>query len=165
MPVKKSPFATTTATIISVLLVFVLVAVISIVVSNAGKKHSPDNFITGIPTFPGTTTTSENLAVASCMADAKTVETAYFAYNATNTKSLGTESGITVGVPSTYAQGTDAKLLLKQDFLSAWPTSPYFAISLSTTSAGDVTIYSPPSSTVGTSYNYETSTTGCNSVS
>jgi prepilin-type N-terminal cleavage/methylation domain-containing protein len=112
---------------------------------------------------------------SACNSDAKTIITAVQAYNAaaaptdiTVEKTSGPGS-ITQGSPLTYdAAGTQASLLLgySPPYLNAWPTGGdgTYALSLSTTRAGDVMIYVPSTSTTGINYDTETSTTGCNKL-
>jgi hypothetical protein len=102
---------------------------------------------------------------AACNADAKTVETAEYAYDAEMSHPITTESGIVVGQPSTYALGKEARLLVNNDLLTSWPAhNDGYALSLSRTVVGDVSIYIPPTSTHPVSYDDETSSTGCNSL-
>ena len=107
----------------------------------------------------------------ACGADAKTVETAASALNALSTPSIGVEtvgpgSGeITVGDPSSYAHATQALRLIRGGFLTSWPTGPRgsYAISLSTTIPGNVTVYVPANSKrPGVDFEIETSSSGCN---
>ena len=101
---------------------------------------------------------------SACNADAKTVETATSAYNAQFTPSIGVETHITFGQPNTYGSGKSAKLLIQQQLLRMWPSASYgYAISLSTTIAGDVSVYVPANSTHPVDFESETSRTGCNS--
>jgi uncharacterized protein YpmB len=114
----------------------------------------------------------------ACNADAKTVETAVAAYDAyppSNCTSAtcvigketdGTAPGdIVPGDPSTYGTSTNAQLLVTNDDLNAWiGTNPYYSISLSTTFAGQVIVYVPATSQVGTIYDDQAATTGCNSL-
>ena len=108
---------------------------------------------------------------SACNSDAKTIITAVQAYNAndapTNIKVEATSGpgAIVVGTPSSYAAaGTQGSLLVTNGVLNSWPSNPNYAMSLSTTVAGDVTVYIPPTALSGTSYDTETSTTGCNSL-
>ncbi len=112
---------------------------------------------------------NSNARQTSCIADAKTVETAVGAFNAQLTPAIGVETtgtsagDITVGTPQTYPAGTQAQLLLTNNYLKSWPmyTNGY-AVSLSTTVAGDVSIYVPATSLSPTDYEHESSSTGCN---
>ena len=108
---------------------------------------------------------------SACFADAKTVETAVSAYNAQFTPGVGREvvgnnSGdIVKGVPSTYANGKQAQLLLGQGLVKTWPgTSNGYAISLSTTKPGNVSVYVPANSTTAMDFESQSSITGCNSI-
>jgi hypothetical protein len=96
----------------------------------------------------------------------------------------GTASGdITPGLDTTYSGGTQAQVLISNGNLNAWPSTANYSISLATggtiylndssstpatlvtAKAGEVILYSPPTSGSGTGqiYDDETSTTGCNS--
>jgi hypothetical protein len=88
--------------------------------------------------------------MVACESDAASVSTAVQAYNAQNSPNAiqwETTSGpgsITVGDPSTYGEGTQAKLLLASNYLNRWPSSSLYAISLATSKygqAGDVIVY------------------------
>ncbi len=110
-------------------------------------------------------------ASAACNADAKTIETAVGTYNAQFTPSIVTEQvgnyagQISPGNPSTYSTGTQAQLLIANGLLRSWPgASNGYSMSLSTTKAGDVTVYVPADNPVGTDFESETSTTGCNAL-
>lgn len=127
-----------------------------------------------------------NAKASACNANAKTIQTAVSAFDAyppSNCSGVtctigvevsGTAAGdITLGTPSTYSTGTQAEKLWNftgpsgyTQVLTTWPqtSSDGYALSLSTATAGDVEIYIPYTSAVGTSYNAETSSTGCNSL-
>ena len=114
-----------------------------------------------------------NAHQSACAADAKTVETAVGAYNAQFTPPIavevsGTAAGsVNPGTPASYSTATQAALLLggTSPLLKSWPTTQNgYAISLSTTVAGNVSIYIPPTSITPISFETETSTTGCNSA-
>ena len=149
-------------TITAAVLVLVLVILVSVVVSNSGSPH-------GNGGAHPTTSLNPILAgdvVSACKADANILQIAVSAYDAQEPTQIGDETGITVGDPATYSQGVQARKLLKGGlFLSKsyWPDSQYYSMSYSQTFPGDVTIYIPPTSTHGVSYDNETKTTGCNS--
>lgn len=113
-----------------------------------------------------------NAKASACNADAKTLVTAVQAYDAHDapvgitTEATTGPGAITPGDPSTYyAAGTQAALLLSTNYINAWPSSTNgYALSLSTTKAGDVSVYVPATSATAVSYNSETSTTGCNAL-
>ena len=75
-------------------------------------------------------------------------------------------SGISVGNPATYgASGTQAAQLVSSGNLNSWPSSTNsYAISLSTTQAGRVTIYTPANSTTGVDWSSQGTNGGCNSL-
>jgi hypothetical protein len=110
-----------------------------------------------------------NAKASACNADAKTLITAVQAYNAHDApigiqaESTVGPGSITPGTPSTYSgAGTQAALLLST-YLNAWPASSNgYALSLSTTTPGDVMVYIPATNPIGESYDNETSTTACN---
>jgi general secretion pathway protein G len=116
-----------------------------------------------------------NAKVSACNADAKTIQTAVYAYDANppsncticviGKETAGTAAGnITPGTASTYGTGTNAALLTANGFLNTWPSSSNgYSLSLSTSVAGDVTVYIG-TATSGTSYEGETSATGCNAL-
>ncbi len=75
---------------------------------------------------------------------------------------------ITLGTPSTYASaGTQAAKLIAGNYLRSWPagaSSSGYAISLSTTTAGNVTVYIPVTSASGVDFENQTSANGCNNA-
>ncbi len=108
----------------------------------------------------------------ACYNDATVIETAVRAYNVQSSSSqigvevLGGGPGqIVLGNPTTYANATQAHLLVSANLLRSWPAgsaSSGYAISMSTTTAGDVAIYIPPTSTsTGVDFESESATTGC----
>ena len=129
-----------------------------------------------------------NAKASACNADAKTIQTAVYAYDASppstctgatctiGTEVVGTAAGdINPGAvssttgPQTFSTGTQAALLLSSGVLKSWPsTTNGYALSLSATSAGDVSVYIPPTSVTPASYSNEsasgttTATAGCN---
>jgi hypothetical protein len=123
---------------------------------------------------------AQNFALAAeCNANEKTIQTAVGAYNADppfNCAGSGCEIGTEVvgsaagdvepGDVASYANGIEAMKLIENEDLTSWPTgtAPYYALSLSASAAGDVSIYVPATSAVPVSYNAETATTGCNSL-
>jgi hypothetical protein len=109
----------------------------------------------------------------ACNADARTIETAIGAYDAdppvSGLQSIGYESGITIGKPSSYSQGIMAQALLTSTTsgISAWPGNQYYAMALATAKPGypgQVIVFAPPTSTQGVVYDSETHTTGCNAL-
>ncbi len=80
--------------------------------------------------------------------------------------SVAPGGGFTAGTPSTYSSGTQAQLLLNAGLVKSWPGfANGYAISLSATKAGDVSIYVPATSTSPVDYETESSSTGCNNAS
>jgi hypothetical protein len=106
---------------------------------------------------------------SACNADAKTVEVAVQAFDADpptsgGVYSIGRETGTTLGDPATYAHGKYAEALLP-DYLTAWPNGGAdYAISLSTTTAGEVVLYVPATNPLGVEYDLESGSTGCNAL-
>ena len=109
---------------------------------------------------------------SACNADAKSIVTAVQVYNANDapvditTESTSGAGSITPGNPATYyAAGTQGGLLLSSGLITSWPsTNDGYSLSLSTTKAGDVTVYVPSNAAVGQSYDAEATTsvaTGC----
>ncbi len=97
---------------------------------------------------------------ATCVQDAQALETAIGVYESTNS-SIPVESGITPGRPSTYPLGTYARKLASFG-IANWPSGgSSFALSLSTSVAGDVEVYVPATSTHGVNFETESSSTGC----
>src|SRR5580658_4404445 len=123
----------------------------------------------GVPTTGGPSTSS-TLSVESaaertaCIQDADAIVTALGDYQLLNSVTLGREAGIVVGNPATYPDGHDAQDLLGSSFLSSWPQSSSFALSLSTETAGDVAVYVPATSRHPVLFNAETARTGCNAL-
>jgi hypothetical protein len=117
-------------------------------------------------TSPGTSTTSVATEAdrVACIADAKILETAIGAYDAASGYTVGVETNITPGLPSTYPSGTQATDLLSGSWLSSWPTSTSFSLSLSTTTAGEISVYVPANSTSAVPYLTEGPTQGCNAL-
>ncbi len=77
------------------------------------------------------------------------------------------EVGIVAGTPATYANGPVASKILG-GYLRSWPANNAttgYAISMSTTTAGNVMVYVPVTSAVGVDFESESSTTGCNTAS
>jgi general secretion pathway protein G len=115
---------------------------------------------------------SGNARASACANDAKTIITAVQSYNSTvapvsiKVEATSGPGSITPGNPATYAAaGTQAAILLAGNYLNAWPsTNNGYAISLSTTKAGDVMVYVPATSATGMSYDNETTSTGCNAL-
>jgi general secretion pathway protein G len=106
---------------------------------------------------------------ATCKSDAETILTAVKAYDAQQSTALAVEtsaSGFTLGTPSTYwASGTQGSLLISDGYIQQAPQSTNgWAMSLSTTTPGDVMIYVPATSATGVDYNSETTTNGCNAL-
>jgi general secretion pathway protein G len=111
--------------------------------------------------------------VSACDADAKTIVSAVQAYDAgtaptdITVETAGVAPGdIHPGNPATYAApGTQAALLVSNGYINAWPTSTNdYAMSLSTTQAGDVSVYFPATSAVPMSYDHQTAASGCNAL-
>ena len=72
-------------------------------------------------------------------------------------------AGFTAGTPATYATAVEAQLLLTSGVLRSWPgTSQGYAVSLSASKAGNITIYVPATNVTGVDFESETATTGCN---
>ncbi len=108
----------------------------------------------------------------ACNNDAITIETAVRAYNAqTTTSKIGVEvlgagpGQIVLGDPTSYGAATQAQLLVSNNYMRSWPaglSSSGYAMSMSTTTAGDVAIYIPPTTTsTGVDFESENTTTGC----
>ncbi len=106
------------------------------------------------------------LRVRACIADAKTVETAVGAYNfMQKTHPISKESGISFDRPDTFSHGREAQALLSNGLIRTWPAPTHgYAVSLSTTRAGDVSIYVPATSTTPVDFESESATTGCNAL-
>jgi hypothetical protein len=110
----------------------------------------------------------------ACLLDAKAIETAALIFDAQMSPAIAVErvgpraGQITFGDPSTYAQGAQAQRLLQQRILRTWPglqSAGRYALSLSTLRPGDVAIHIPAAAPgPGTDFEFETSTTGCNSL-
>ncbi len=110
----------------------------------------------------------------ACKTDAKIVETATSAVDATSTSAISVEkvgSGvgqITLGRPATYSLGTQAQRLLHSGYITSWPgdsNGGAYSVSLSTTVAGDVAVHVPANAPgPGVDFESETSTSGCNSL-
>jgi hypothetical protein len=121
---------------------------------------------------PTPTTAAGPRESAACNAGARTLETALYAYDADPPSAatgaaatIGVETHVTPGRPASYPTGTQATKLLTNGFLLGWPDhDASFALSLSTSSAGDVDVYIPADSPDGVSWNDETATTGCNAL-
>jgi prepilin-type N-terminal cleavage/methylation domain-containing protein len=112
----------------------------------------------------------------SCVTDATTIETAVRNYNVQSTSSnisvevVGALPGqIVLGDPTTYANATQAQLLISANYIHSWPsgtTGQGYAISLSTVIAGHAAIYVPPGSVAnGVDFDSENTTSGCNDPS
>lgn len=119
---------------------------------------------------------------AECIADAKTVEVAALAYDAdppSNCKKSACEIGfetlsgagsIKVGNSRSYAHGTQAQKLIKNDYITRWPSSPHYAISLSIKNypkgvhAGEALVYVPATSKHPYIFDDENSKNGCNAI-
>jgi general secretion pathway protein G len=102
---------------------------------------------------------SASSSVAACNTDAKSVETAVAAYDAT------------AGHTNADFTGTEAvqQALLTNGYLHTWPSATVaangYAIVLNTTTPGEVDVQTGPASApVTTSYDAQTSTTGCNAA-
>ncbi len=115
---------------------------------------------------------NHNAKSSACTADAKTIETAVGTYNAQFTPSITTEvsgtaaGNVNPGTPASYSTATQAALLLNNGLVKSWPgSSNGYAISLSTTKAGDVSVYVPATSASPVDFESETSSTGCNTAS
>lgn len=119
---------------------------------------------------------------AECIADAKTVEVAALAYDAdppSNCKKSACEIGfetlsgagsIKVGNSRSYAHGAQAEKLVKNDYITKWPSSPHYAISLAIKNypkgvhAGEALVYVPATSKHPYIFDDENSKTGCNAI-
>ena len=124
--------------------------------------------LTGSTTSTSTSMVANNFGSAAlratCISDARTLQAAIGAYEAQNS-SITVESGISPGTPSTYQQGREANKLVANHFLATWPDDSHgFAISLSSTIAGSISIYVPASSATSVNFEFETSSNGCNSL-
>lgn len=123
----------------------------------------------GVPTT-GAGTTSSTQSVESeaervtCVQDANDLASAVSDYELVNGATIGVETGIKVGVPSTYGTGREAKTILNSNYLSSWPSGHGFALSLSTVSAGQVAVYVPATSRHPVLFQKESSTSGCNAL-
>ncbi len=127
--------------------------------------------IAGVFNEQGTVHISNPNAVGACIADAKTIETSISAYDAQFTPAIGKEvvgtaaGDITYGQPSTYGSGDQAAKLIARQYISYWPTnSAGYAVSVSSSIAGDVSIYVPANSTHPIDFETETRSTGCNAL-
>lgn len=129
--------------------------------------------------FSSTTTAFLNnpTAASACDADARTVESAVASYDAyppapcaastctIGPERVGTQSGdIDPGRPGTYGTATNAARLVSNGDLEVWPSSLFYAISLSSTSPGEAMVYVPATNPVGVQFDYETGTSGCNAL-
>jgi len=96
---------------------------------------------------------SSKSQVSACNTDAKTVQLAVTAFQTQNPT-------YTTAISSTVLTGTS----YGGPYLQSWPSSTNgYAISLSTTKAGDVSVYVPATSTSPVDFESETGSTGCNS--
>jgi hypothetical protein len=160
-PISKRALA------ISAVAFAVVALLVGLAVGGVFGKDSPSTNLVG-----STSTISTNRIandIGECKADARTIETAVAAYDAdppsTGIQVISKETGITPGVPSTYGHGTMSQTLVKTDYLTAWPSDTNgYAISLSTTLAGAATVYVPATSSTSVSFDYESSTSGCNAI-
>jgi hypothetical protein len=100
----------------------------------------------------------------ACIQDADALTTDLSDYQLINSITLGVETGIRIGVPSTYASGRIAEDLLGSTYLSSWPSGTGFALSISTTNANDVAVYVPATSSNPVVFSQESATTGCNAL-
>jgi hypothetical protein len=100
----------------------------------------------------------------ACVADAQSLSSAISDYELFSGNTLGRETGVTVGHPSTYAKGHGALILLRARYVSSWPQDSAFAISLSTETSGDVAVYVPAASRHPVIFSGEGPTTGCNAL-
>lgn len=122
-----------------------------------------------VPTT-GRTTTSSTVSVqsaalqAACIEDADALSTALSDYEELSGVTLGVETGINIGVPTSYGDGHDATTLIDSSYLSSWPQPSEFALSISTQSAGDIAVYVPANSRHPVLFNEETSKMGCNAL-
>ena len=110
---------------------------------------------------------------AACKLDAQSVSTAVFSWDAQNApKMIVAETGITIGTPSTYKSGVQAKRLISGRMIASWPGYSHgYAIALATKAnimagahAGDVMIYVPSTSVHAVDWRTQKSATGCNAL-
>ncbi len=109
----------------------------------------------------------------ACKADATSLEVAAQVFDASNKAPIALEvvgrqrGQIRFGFPSTYSQGAQAQKLLGS-YIRAWPgdlSGGAYALSLSSTVAGDVAIHIPANAPgAGVDFEQESSTSGCNSL-
>lgn len=119
---------------------------------------------TGSGTTGSTQSVESEAERVACVQDANDLASAVSDYELVTGATIGVETGITVGEPSTYGTGREAYAVLNSNYLSSWPTGQGFALSLSTVSAGQVAVYVPATSRHPVLFEKESSTTGCNAL-
>ena len=143
------------------------------------KVFAKDQFGTGALLIQATTLfcvpskVAPDAQAAACKLDAQSVSTAVFSWDAQNApKMIVAETGITIGTPSTYKSGVQAKRLISGRTIASWPGYSHgYAIALATKAnimagahAGDVMIYVPSTSVHAVDWSTQKSATGCNAL-
>jgi len=132
--------------------ILLTIGILGIVVAMSMKTVGTTNTLSTTSTTPGassvvTTSTVPIVSAAQragCVSNIQLITTAIGAFDALNSSDpIARETRIAPGIPGTYPHGAQASRLIAASLVSSWPSSNAYSISLSRTSAGQLSLYIP----------------------